>query len=161
MRRLVLFTLLLFLVALPATAFATSTDDATLSVRNGLGLVKLNFSGSAVGRVAHGRITVNDPVDGDGLGPVFWNCDQKRTDLTTTVCSGDNIRFRAIGGKYSIVVRGSGLTLSAVGRGSAVLNGDGEAPDVSYDGVYSLNDQPYRSLPNEPKQLDLAAPAGG
>jgi hypothetical protein len=161
MRRLVLLTVLLILVALPASALALGSDDATLSVRNGVGLVKLNFSGSAVGRVAHGRITVNDPVGGDGLGPAFWNCEQKRSDSNTTVCSGDNIRFRAIGGKYNIVVRGSGAFLSVVGRGSVLLNGDGEAADVANDGVYSLNDQPYRSLPNDPKQLDLVAPAGG
>jgi hypothetical protein len=163
MRRLALLTILVFALALPVAGLATTSDDGTLSVRNGYGLVKLNFSGSAVGRIAGGKVVATDPVLDDGAGLVFWGCDSKRTDLTatTTVCSGENIRFRAIGGKYKLLVRGSGIFLSVVGRGVVTLDGSGDNPDVERDGVYSLNDQPYRSLPDEGKTIDLVAPAAG
>jgi hypothetical protein len=162
MRRLVLFTVLACGLVLPAAGFGLSGDDATLSVRNGLGFVKINFTGSAVGRIGHATVLkVNDPLVGDGDGVVFWNCDHKTKELTTTVCSGDNVRFRALGGKYVIIVRGSGIFLSVVGRGVVTLDGRGDDPDVPRDGVYSLNDGPYKSLPDEPKPIELVAPSGG
>jgi hypothetical protein len=163
MRRLVLLTVLAFGLLLPGVGFGGSGDDATLSVRNGLGKVGLNFNGSVVGRVAHGKIVATDPVVGDGSGVVFWGCDRpaKPVDFTTTVCSGENLRFRAIGGRYVLAVRGSGISLSVVGRGVATLNGAGDDPDVPRDGVYSLNDSPYKSLPDNEKQVPLVAPAGG
>jgi hypothetical protein len=163
MRRLVLFTVLAFALALPVAGLAVTSDDGTLSVRNGAGLVKLTFTGSAVGSVAQGKVVTTDPVLDDGAGVVFWGCNSKKTDFTatTTVCTGDKIRFRAIGGKYKLFVRGSGVYLSVVGRGAVTLDGSGDDPTVVRDGVYSLNDQPYRSLPNEAKTVELVAPAGG
>jgi hypothetical protein len=164
MRRLVVFTLLALALAAPAVALAVGdgSDDGTLSVRNGAGKALLQFNGSAVGRIAHGRVTVTDPVFGDGVGVTFWGCD-KPYDLTdeTATCVGDAIRFRAIGGKYRIALRGSGIYLSVVGHGTAFLNGSGDNPNVDHDGVYSLNDGPYKSLPDLGKELTLEAPAAG
>jgi hypothetical protein len=165
MRRLVAFTVLALSLAVPAVGLAVTdgVDDGTLSVRNGTGKVVLQFSGSAVGRVGHGKIVITDPLDGDGAGFDLWGCDERfdKTD-TTTVCTGSGIRFRAIGGRYKIaILRATGVFLSAVGHGSVLLDGRGEDPNVDGDGVYSLNDNPYRSLPNFPKSLDLAAPTGG
>jgi hypothetical protein len=164
MRRLVVFTVLAIALAVPAIGFAVivGSDDGTLSIKNGTGKALLQFNGSAIGRLGHGKIVVTDPVFADGVGFDFWGCD-KRDDRTenTTVCSGSNIRFRAIGGRYKIFVKGSGLNLSAVGHGSVSLDGRGDDPDVDYDGVFSLNDGPYRSLPNAPQSYQLAAPSGG
>jgi hypothetical protein len=163
MRRLVLFTVLAFSLAVPVAGLAAGGDDGTLSVRNGAGVVRLNFTGSAVGRITQGRLVATDPVAGDGDGVVVWGCNSRKYDSSTgsTVCTGDSIRFRAIGGKYRVVLRGSGISLSVVGRGTGLLDGTGEDPEVLHDGVYSLNDQPYRSLPNDAKPIELAAPAGG
>jgi hypothetical protein len=162
MRRLVGLTVLLFTLAVPAVAFAFVADDndGTLSVKAGVGRVNVNFSGAAVGRLGHGRITANDPVPSDGAGVLFWGCSKLRdTSASTTICSGDNIRFRAIGGKYVILVRGSGIYLSVVGHGTVAIDGGGGNPLVA-DGVYSLNDKPYRSLPNSLTVFTLAAPLG-
>jgi hypothetical protein len=165
MRRLVLLTVLVLGLAVPAAAFGLvyGVDDGTLSVRNGNGRVSLNFNGSVVARISHGWIRVTDPVLTDGAGFDFWGCDNTRVDRsdTTAVCSGNNIRFRAVGGKYQVYVKGSGMYLSAVGHGTAVLDGRGETPYVDYDGVFSFNDEPYRSLPNAPTPYELAAPSGG
>jgi hypothetical protein len=163
MRRLVLFTVLVIGLAVPAVGLALGggSDDGTLSVKKGIGKVTLNFNGSVVGRIARGTVRANDPISSDGAGVDVWGCEKRNDneDDTTTVCSGSGIRFRAIGGKYQLAIRGSGIFLSAVGHGSGSLNGRGE--DASdYDGVYSLNDSPYKSLPNDPQTFPLAAPSG-
>jgi hypothetical protein len=130
--------------------------------------VNLNFNGSAVGRLARGSIAVTDPLTSDGWGVDVWGCDPGSYDKPTPdgdgevrVCRGIGLRFRAIGGKYQIKLKGSGIYLSAVGHGSAFLNGAGDDPNVESDGTYSLNDQPYKSLPDFGALVDLAAPAGG
>jgi hypothetical protein len=170
MRRLVLFTVLAFVLGAPAAGLAlTGDDDGTLSVTAGIGKVYLNFNGSAVGRLRSGSIRVTDPVASDGLRYNFSNCDVEidKSDTTTnksdtiTVCRGTNIRFRAIGGKYQILIRGAGIYLSAVGHGYAVLNGAGDDPAVYSDGTYSLNDGPYKSLPDFGGTVNLVAPVGG
>jgi hypothetical protein len=170
MRRLVCFTVLALALAAAAAGFAlaSSSDDGTLSVKAGIGKVTLSFNGSAVGRVARGEIRVTDPLIADGLGMETWGCDTGSYDKTTidgdglvSVCRGNGLRFRAIGGKYQIKLKGSGIYLSAVGQGSVWLNGAGDSPDVGPDGTYSLNDQPYKSLPDLGTYVDLSAPTGG
>jgi hypothetical protein len=169
MRRLVCFSVLALGLAIPATGFALtglggSDDDGTLSVKAGLGKVTLNpFNGSAVGRVQRGSIRVTDPVASDGIGyDFFGSCDERDRDRTTstTTCKGTNLRFRAIGGKFQIQLRGTGIYLSAVGHGQVGLDGRGEDPTIDTDGTYSLNDGPYKSLPDFGATLQLAAPAG-
>jgi hypothetical protein len=170
MRRLVLLTVLVLALVAPAAAFAVlqsgSDDDGALSIKNGNGKVILfPFNGAAVGRIGHGKIWINDPIENDGTGARVWGCDNAPggDDVTDTLvyCSGDNLRFRAVGGRYKIAVRGTGIFLSAVGHGTLVLNGAGDDPSVEADGVFSINDSPFRSLPDDPKTFPLAAPAGG
>ncbi len=169
MRRLVWLTVLAIALAVPAVGLALSgNDDGTLSVKGGIGKVYLNFNGSAVGRVAKGSIKVIDPNPDDGLGFSFSGCDVGSHDIsdTTTICRGSNLRFRAIGGKYVVVMSGpagigSGIYLSAVGHGYAVLNGAGDDSSIFTDGTYSVNDGLYKSLPDIARPVTLAAPAGG
>ena len=141
MRRLVLLTVLAAALVAPAAALAVlangSNDDGALSVKNGRGKVTLGvpfngagvpFNGAAVGRLAHGKIWIADPIANDGDFPVAWGCDNSpggNTTDTTLVCSGDNLRFRVTSGKYKIVVVGRGIFLSVVGHGTVVLNGAG------------------------------------
>ena len=168
MRRLVLLTMLASALGLPAAGFAFGGDgggdDGTLSVRNGAGEVTLRFNGSAIGRVRDGSIRVNDPISSDGLGVRFFGtCDDRRLDPRTgaVTCIGESIRFRVIGGRYTLVMKGTGIFLSAVGRGNVVLDGRGEEPDIIRDGVYSLNDAPYKSLPDSDKSFTLNSPPTG
>jgi len=143
MRRLVWLTVLAFALAAPAVGFALSgTDDGTLSVKAGVGKVYLNFNGSAVGRLQHGVIQITDPLPNDGPGVDFSGCDERDRIDTTSICRGTNLRFRAIGGKYQILIKGTNSYLSAVGYGYAVLNGAGDDLNIAADGTYSLNDGP-------------------
>ncbi|MDQ2983748.1 MAG: hypothetical protein M3R70_07465 [Actinomycetota bacterium] len=161
MRRLPLLALLALVLATPAFALPGAEEDGSLSVKRGRGYVGLRFDGAVLGRVAHGSVRISDPLSTDGLGPEFFGCDYQRdVNDTTTYCSGDDIRFRAFGGKYSVRVKGRGIFVSAVGHGKVMLDGRGDETDRP-DGVYSFNDADYESLPDDPRQFVLAAPSAG
>src|SRR5438477_11531441 len=109
MRRLLTFALLAVL-ALPAAAAARERgpNDGTLSVKAGRGMVSIQGRGGAIGTLARGSVTITDPIDGDGTGPIVTGDDQppiERSDTTTT-WRGTGVRFRIIGGPFRIVVRG-------------------------------------------------------
>ena len=56
-----------------------------------------------------------------------------------------DITFRAVGGTFTVLVYGSGVSLVAAGSGSVRLAG---LPDTPHgDGQYSLNDADFTSLP--------------
>jgi hypothetical protein len=174
MRRLVWLTVLAIALAVPAVGYAVvggSSDDGTLSVRNGIGKVYMNFNGSVVGRLGgRGSITVTDPNPSDGYGFDFTGCDLEKdintsTGASTSFCQNKDgkgvVRFRAIGGKYLIKIVGYGIFVSAVGHGFSTLNGAGDDPSIDFDGTYSVNDGPYKSLPDNNTTVPLVASNGG
>jgi hypothetical protein len=61
--------------------------------------------------------------------------------------SGSNFRFRATGGLYRVVVRGSGVYLFAGGRGRVWLQGS--SVNRHADGTYSLDGRAFRSMPTK------------
>jgi hypothetical protein len=67
--------------------------------------------------------------------------------LPGTEYSGSGFRFRAIGGFYRVVVRGSGVYLFAGGVGKVTLRGS--SAYRSNDGTYSVDGAPFRSLPTQ------------
>ena len=90
-----------------------------------------------IGSFAKGSVTINDPVDGDGTGPIVTGDDFPPIEKseTTTTWRGNKVRFRIIGGTFRIVVRGRGINLSFVGKGNVILNGAG----TEDDGTYAVN----------------------
>ena len=151
-----------------ALAFTSDSSDGTLSVQRGRGYVKLRITGSIIGTLVRGQISAYDPVNDDGSGPVLKNCTHREdlSDDTATpndtklLCSGSNLRFRLIGGFYSITIRGVGIYISAVGHGKVTLDGTGDDTGLP-DGVFSINDGPNQSLPDSAKTVVLTAPPGG
>lgn len=145
MRRLLTFALLVGLV-LPAAALArpTGINDGTLSVQDGNGKVVISGRGGVIGSFAKGAVTISDPVDGDGTGPIVtgdeWSKD--RSDTTTT-WGGKGVRFRMIGGTFRIVVRARGINLSFVGKGNVTITGAGTLDD----GTYAVNGGDYSAIP--------------
>jgi hypothetical protein len=136
-------------------------EDGTLSIRDGRATMLLHVKGSIIGRVTKGRLTITDSPD-SGATIVVRGAESAK-DLTdkTTVYSGTSIRFRiADDRKVSVRLSGRGLNFSVVGRGEGWIDGVGDpSAGIFYDGSYSLNGDPYRSLPNEKTSLQLAAPA--
>jgi hypothetical protein len=59
--------------------------------------------------------------------------------------TGSGFRFRAMGGYYRVVVRGSGVYLFAGGRGNVTLQGSSFTPRA--DGRYSVDGGAFHSLP--------------
>jgi hypothetical protein len=90
---------------------------------------------------------------------------EARLGPRTLLYRGQGLRFRMVGGGYKIVARGWGITVSAVGRGTVLL--DAEQRFVGDDtGVYSLDGtdcsvEPLSCtpLPIEPERYDLEPPA--
>jgi hypothetical protein len=141
MRLVAIFTCAL--VAAPGTAAyvaAAEPANGTLSVERGKGLVVLEIRGSVLGRLATGTIRVTDLTPRDRFVPIVLGkrVTPERIGPRTVLYRGSGLRFRMVGGGYRIVVRGEGLSLSAVGRGSVVLQGERKIP-TDDAGVYSLD----------------------
>jgi opacity protein-like surface antigen len=146
MRRLLTFAVLALALALPAGAAArtATSTDGTLSVKEARGVVTIQGRGAVIGSFAKGSVTINDPIDGDGTGPIVTGDDwSKDKSDTATVWGGTRVRFRIIGGTFKVVVRGRGINLSFVGKGNVILNGAG----TDDDGSYAVNGSEYNLLP--------------
>lgn len=177
MRRLLLTSIGLLALALPATALAVKLDpgDGTLVVRNGdngdgvaqsaRAVVSLTINGFAIGRVAGiGRIEIYDLDPADDAAPEVTGADSHndvtRTfgdkKLTGTKWSGDQFSFRAANGDYRILIYGSGVFVFAGGNGTVWFTGDPDDPPG--DGSYSLNGGSFKSLADTAKSGLTIAP---
>ena len=164
MRRLLVISVALLALAVPAAAWALtqSSSDGTLVVQNGAGprgvpVVTLVITGAAIGHVTNlGTIVITDFTPTDPNSPEVTGADwHKDVSPTATQWSGTDMRFRAVSGTYKITIYGSDVDLSAVGHGVVTLTG---LPDATTgDGRYSLNGDLFRSLPSVPL---VKAPVG-
>jgi hypothetical protein len=139
MRKLVVLLCSITALAAAAAAFAQPTPG-TLSVERGRGVVMIDLKGSVVGRLTNGSLRVTDHTPFDRYTAVVTGrkLTQERVGPRTIVYRGTGLRFRLLGGGYRMVARGTGITVSAVGRGNVMLDGEPrfEADDL---GVYSLD----------------------
>jgi hypothetical protein len=146
MRRLLLTFAVLVALAIPAgsAARARTPTDGTLAVRDARGTITIQGRGGVIGSFVRGSVTINDPVDGDGTGPIVtgeeWS---KERSETMTTWGGTRVRFRIIGGAFRVVVKGRGINLSLVGKGQVTLKGAG----TDDDGIYSANGDDYSPIP--------------
>jgi hypothetical protein len=151
---------------LGATLVGTSrgADAGMLSVERGRGSIVLDVRGTSVlGRLGNGTITVLDrsPSDPYVANVTGRRVVQKRLGPSRVLFRGQGLRYRMVGGDYRIVVRGTGITLSAVGKGSVWLDGEPrfEGDDTgiySVEGVdCSLEAELCTAIPDEPLRLRL------
>jgi hypothetical protein len=150
-------------LALPVAAYAQlRATNGTLSIREGRGVVELDARGSMTGRL-NGRLTVTDPKPFDLKRPVVYGA--KKTiyrNARTTVYQGKNVRFRLGGARFVIRMEGRAIFLSAIAHGTGTIDGAGDpSANVFYDGVWSLNDEPPHSLPDDATPFELTAPTAG
>jgi hypothetical protein len=172
MRRILLTCVLLGVLTLPAAAVARSSAAAKpgyLVVRkaagdggvNGAPVVTLVVRGFVLGRIsqeAQVAVYYLPSKNGGGTPQVQQGANVSTSarrwhGLPGKVFNGPNFRFRAIGGFYRVVVRGSGVYLFAGGHGHVTLRGSSVNPRV--DGEYAVNGSAFRSLPQEPVQRKL------
>jgi hypothetical protein len=157
MRRLLIPCALVALLVFPAAAAArpNAPGDGTLVVRNGSGTINLVATGAVIGSCDHCSVTIVDPQAGDGSGPIVSG-EESKVDLNDTKSrwSGDGVRFRLIGGFFRLRVFGTGIDLSAVGRGQGTIRGAG----TLNDGTYAVNGGDRRPLPDDLRTFWLGAP---
>jgi hypothetical protein len=170
MRRILLIGTSAALLLLPAAASAGAAGRPAhgfLVVRNASGdrggppVVTLVVQGFVIGRVspkAEARIDVNY-LPGAGLpqakGLDVSGREKRWRGHAGVEYSGSGFRFRAIGGWYRVVVRGSGVYLFAGGRGSVWLHGSSFSR--AGDGTYALDGGRPRSLPTALVKLPLGS----
>jgi hypothetical protein len=163
MRKILIICLVV--LAIPAAAAARSAPPAnngSLSIREARGVVQLNARGSMTGRL-NGRITITDFRPFDAKRAIVYGATKTiYRNGKTTVFQGKNLRFRAIGAQFRIRAEGKAIFVSALARGSVTLDGAGDVDaNIFYDGVFSLNDEEYRSLPDDPTPFELVASPSG
>jgi hypothetical protein len=153
--------------AVVGSARAIDPESGTLSVAHGKGAIVLEVRGNILGRLASGVLTVTDltPRDRYTATVVARTMKEARPiGLRTVRYRGQGIRFRMLGGGYRVVVKGTGIALSAVGRGFVTLDGERTNP-LDDAGVYSLDGidcttEPVSCtpLPDSPERYALGAP---
>ncbi len=164
----------LLLLATTAVALAATTavalgargpaQDGTLSVRDGRATITLRMKGGVIGRFARGKLTVTDSLMNGGTVVVRGAEREVNISEKTTVYWGSNIRFRIMDdSRFVVKIHASKINVSAVGRGDGNLDGWGDPEGgVFFDGTFSLNDDAYRSIPDERVHFDLASsPSAG
>ena len=163
MRRILLGCVLLTVLLLPAAATARVPGHAEpgfLVIKKGTGdggvnghpVVTLVVQGFVLGRVSQeAQVDVYQlpSVAGQGAPQVAGADVSARAirwhGFTGKQYSGSNFRFRAMGGFYRVVVRGSGVYVFAGGHGNVRLRGSSVYRRA--DGTYSLDGAAFRSLP--------------
>ena len=158
MTRILGLTLLLLACTVPLALAGGTPTDGTLSVKRGRGMLTLKVTGTVIGRVGNGRVQVRDFKPGDGNDPQ-WSCKRHRISRQVSYCKGRNLGFRVEDGRFTVNVRGTGISISAVAHGQVDVDGAGDT-GVN-DGVMSIDDGTYQSLPDFLTTFPLGQPPPG
>jgi hypothetical protein len=168
MRRILVSCAVLAVLVLPAAATARARGAAKpgyLVVSKAVGdggvhgapIVTLIVTGFVLGRVSHEaqvKIVQRPTLGCQQCGPQVAGADvssspiKYRGRFSGKQYSGSKFRFRAIGGQYRVVVRGSGVYLFAGGHGQVTLRGSSVFQHA--DGRYAVDGSAWRSLPKKP-----------
>jgi hypothetical protein len=148
------------LVAAITVPLADAKDpptDGTLSVKRGRGALVLKLKGTVIGRVKSGRVQIRDFRPLDTNDPKI-TCSKRirHVGAGTWICNGRGIGFRVDDGRFNVNVRGTGIWISAVGHGPGTVDGTGDQGFA--DGVMSIDNAPYTSLPDVLTDFYLGTP---
>jgi hypothetical protein len=145
-----------------AAARSGGSNDGALSVKNADGRVVIVGKGVVIGRIDKGQVTIRDPNPNDAAVPIVTGADatQSINDKSTRY-SGTNLRFRMIGGSFTVNVFGTDIDLSAVGRGMVTLNGTIARNTSNGDATYAVNGDPPLPFPTYTLTFPLAPNAPG
>jgi hypothetical protein len=159
MRRFLLFLGLLAVLTVPAVVTAAASTDGTLSVKRGRATIAIRLArGTVIGRLAVGQVKIKDVSPYDGPAPDVHHCRRLRYPTpNTTLCIGRKLTFRALDGRFVVNVKGTGIFLSAVGRGSVTITGAGD-PGLP-NGVMSINNGVYEPIPDFQMIFPLGSPS--
>jgi hypothetical protein len=167
--RILFASLLVFCGVFAATASAGS-DDGTLAIANEEGYAAISATGTVIGRISgFATVRIVDLDTTEGGIPVIGHCPERENisaqtpnpDDKTIRCTGEDIRFRIVGGAFRIVASGQGINLSVAGKGKVSLYGVLEPPisGSGLTGTYSVNDGDPAPIPLEKRTFALDADA--
>lgn len=145
-RKLVLLACAVIAATLAVGTAGAATGAGTLSVEQGKGTVTVEIKGNVLGRLANGTVRVTDLTPRDRFYPLVLGRKLKitRPSPKTVVYKGQALRFQMLGGSTKLVIKGTGISVSAVGRGYAILDADRfYAEEIA--GFYSLEGVDCRS----------------
>ena len=141
-------------LALPAAGTAARRGDAataadgTVVIKNATGTIWIRARGAIIGRADEiVKMTVNDPIAGDGATPVVLGADDtEKLTKTKSLYVGTDVRFKLLGGYSLVKIVGTGISLSVVGSGKITM--DGGLGGSRRNGSYSIDDAPFQALPD-------------
>ena len=152
MRRLSLLTLFLLLALAPAAQAQVPRvlegEGDTLSLTNGRGTaIAVSRDGAMLGTVVRGRIAIVDLPRGDRTEVEVSGCERRRRIRRTVVCTGRELSFSVVDGRWRATIIGTGINASAVLEGAVTLKGT--------RGRYQLGDVDARRWPRTARTLQL------
>jgi hypothetical protein len=148
MRRFLLFAGLVAMLAVPAVVTAAASTDGALSIKRGRATIDIKLRrGTVIGSMAKGTIRIRDLGPYDDSIPQIRHCRLRYPNSTTIACTGKKIVFRAVDGRFVVHLKGSGIFLSAVGRGNVSITGAAN-PTFPNNGVMSVDNGPYQQIPD-------------
>ena len=156
MKRILVILGLTAALAMPVAVVAATGTDGTLSVKKGHATIVLKVRGTMIGRLARGTIRIRDVNPYDNSAPQIRHCRLRYPSYAMLACTGRKIVFRAVGGRFVVRLKGSGIYLSAVGRGTVTVQGAGSL--TVPNGVMSLDDGPYQPILDELTTYTLGTP---
>lgn len=124
--------------AAAGTALAAGGETG-IELVSGAGLANLNLRGAVLGTIARGTVTIRARPGREEV-EIFVLGHEWARELAdgATMYGGRGIRFRVFRGSWRVRAQGSGINVSAVGRGVVGLRGQGR---------YSLAGGPYERWP--------------
>lgn len=134
-----------------STAVAAGKPSESLTVKDGRGIIQIKGKGVLVGRIDRGWLQISDLSPGDEWSP--WVNGVPRGKVVGI--RGENVTFRLSKGRYKIVARGEGISISARGDGIVIL--DGEPDAVGATGEYAVGDGALQVLPADPLRVSFGA----
>lgn len=133
MRRICTLILIVAALAVPAGAFAGRLGDGSLNVSGATGGIVLSGKGVVFGHVARGTIIVlSYKPDGNAVPQVSSAKMTLSSDASSVNYSGSDMRFLFPGGRYKLEIDGTGIDISAVGKGSVSAAGVGTLTTDAY-----------------------------
>jgi hypothetical protein len=141
--RLVALTLLVLGLSATVATGAARAPGGTLSIEDGRGTVQITGKGVLVGRMEKGALEITDLNANDQWSPRVNGIPRGKV----VTLRGKSVSFYVPGGRYRLVARGTGISVSARGTGTVVLDGDPDA--VGDTGRYAVGDAASVPLPVE------------
>jgi hypothetical protein len=160
MRTLAILTcaLIVSCATIVSVSGAAAPEVGLFSLESGRGVVLIDVRGNILGRLTSGSVRVTDltPLDRHWAYVAGRKITQTRLGPRTVLYRGQGLRFRMLGGRYRVLIRGAGIDVEAVGRGLVTLDGEPRFPGDDV-GLYSLDGADCGMDPLDCDQLPLDA----